>query len=79
MPYLPLAPCCTLSLPSTATFHLLMPPNVLTTTTLLRLAGFFLSFTSHSPARSQRGMLITSIKYTPLFRSTVLVLNIYVI
>ena len=41
-----------LSLPSTATFHLLVPPNVLTTTTLLCLAGFFQSFTSHLPARS---------------------------
>ncbi|KAJ8594351.1 hypothetical protein M405DRAFT_809246, partial [Rhizopogon salebrosus TDB-379] len=48
-------------------------------TTLLRLAGFFQSPTSHSPARSQRWMLLTGIKYIPLFRSTVLVLNIYVI
>jgi hypothetical protein len=79
MSYLPLALCCTLSLPSTATFHLLVPPNVLATTTLLRLAGFFPSFTSPSPARSRRGMLLAGIKYTPLFRSTVLVLNIYVI
>ncbi|KAJ8593195.1 hypothetical protein M405DRAFT_622540 [Rhizopogon salebrosus TDB-379] len=31
MPYLPLAPCCTLSLPST--FSRLALPNVLTTTT----------------------------------------------
>ncbi|KAJ8588684.1 hypothetical protein M405DRAFT_819380, partial [Rhizopogon salebrosus TDB-379] len=58
MPYLPLAPCCTLSLPSTATFHLPVPPNVLTTITLLHLAGFFPSFTSHSPARSQRRMVL---------------------
>ena len=34
MPYLPLAPCCTLPLPFVTTFHLLVPPNVLTTTTL---------------------------------------------
>ncbi|KAJ8588296.1 hypothetical protein M405DRAFT_819921, partial [Rhizopogon salebrosus TDB-379] len=76
--YLPLAPRCTLSLPSTDTFHLLVPPNVLATTTLLRLAGFFQSFTSHSPVRGQRRMLLTGIKYIPLFRSTVSVLNIYV-
>ncbi|KAJ8584594.1 hypothetical protein M405DRAFT_826459, partial [Rhizopogon salebrosus TDB-379] len=66
-------------LPSTATFHLPVPPNVLTTTTLLHLAGFFLSFTSHSPARSQQRMVLTGIEYIPLFRSTVLALNIYVI
>ena len=44
MPYLPPAPRCTLSLPSTATFHLLVSLNVLTTTTLLRLSGFFPEF-----------------------------------
>ncbi|KAJ8579613.1 hypothetical protein M405DRAFT_870121 [Rhizopogon salebrosus TDB-379] len=40
---------CTLLLPSTTTFHLLVSLNVLTTTTLLHLSGFFQSFTSHSP------------------------------
>ncbi|KAJ8596442.1 hypothetical protein M405DRAFT_805450, partial [Rhizopogon salebrosus TDB-379] len=72
---------CTLLYPL-ATVHRCLPPsratNVLTTTTLGRLAGFFQSFTSHSPARSQQSMLLTGIKYIPLFRSAVLVLNIYV-
>jgi hypothetical protein len=75
---LPLAPRCILSLPFTATLHLLVSPSILTTATLPRLAGFLQSFTSHSPVRSQRRMLLTDIKYIPLFRSTVLVLNIYV-
>ena len=39
-----------------------------------RLASFFQSFTSHSPARSRRRILLTDIKYIPLFHSTVLVL-----
>jgi hypothetical protein len=60
MPYLPPAPRCTLSLPSTATFHLLVSLNVLTTTTLLRLSGFFQSFTSHSPTRSHRSAITTT-------------------
>src|ERR1700712_118056 len=59
MPYLPLAPRCTLSLPPTS-------PNVLTTPTLLRLSGFFQSFTSHSPKRNRRRILLTGIKYIPL-------------
>jgi hypothetical protein len=58
MPYLPPAPYFTLSLPSTATFHLLVSLNVLTTTTLLRL----------------RRILLTGIKYILLLRSTMLVL-----
>jgi hypothetical protein len=48
MPYLPPAPRRTLSLPSTATFHLLVSLNVLTTATLLRLPGFFQSFTGNT-------------------------------
>jgi hypothetical protein len=79
MPYLRPAPRCTLLLPSTATFHLLVPLNVLTTTTLLRLSGFFHSFTSHSPTRSHRRILLTGIKYILLLCSTILVLLISVV